>query len=248
MEEEKDLKTRDELKKYFETGDKPTESQFAELIDSYAHLNEFNFGLSVNASGETVSKYYHFYIAKEAKNSGVGHRIVEDPNEKEPEEIDNYFHILSRKVPYKTLDIEVIGELDIEKYKPKIIIERYKQRKIYPSGFRRPGTYYKEGMNEAAIWNRKSEYAVTANKMVIDIEPIRYFKPTGSGEFKDFAPSGSLNRQGSFKYSMNNKSFTLLRFMLEIDINGMTYRSKPVNAKVILGSSGKSDAINFMFS
>ena len=45
MEEEKNLKTRDELKKYFETGDKPTESQFGELIDSYAHLDEFNFGL-----------------------------------------------------------------------------------------------------------------------------------------------------------------------------------------------------------
>lgn len=41
MEENKNIKTRDELKKYFETGCHPTEAQFVEFIDSYAHLNEF---------------------------------------------------------------------------------------------------------------------------------------------------------------------------------------------------------------
>lgn len=35
------IKTRSELKKYFEKGDYPTETQFAQLIDSFAHLTEF---------------------------------------------------------------------------------------------------------------------------------------------------------------------------------------------------------------
>lgn len=41
MEENNNIKTREELKKYFETGCHPTEAQFVDLIDSYAHLNEF---------------------------------------------------------------------------------------------------------------------------------------------------------------------------------------------------------------
>ena len=34
--------TRDILKTYFETGDYPTEAQFAELIDSYANFEKLN--------------------------------------------------------------------------------------------------------------------------------------------------------------------------------------------------------------
>lgn len=246
MEEEKNLKTRDELKKYFETGDKPTQSQFGELIDSYAHLDEFNFGLSIKSSGETVSKYYHFYIAEDAKNSGVGHKIVEDAKEGEPENIEGYFHVLSRKVPYKTLDVEVIGGIDVKNHKPKIIIERYKQRKILPSGYVKDAGFYKENTWDAELWNRKSEYQVTANKMMIDIEPIRYFKP--SEKFRDFSPSGSLNRPGSFKCYVHKKPFALFQAKLQIEINGIAYVSQPVRIKTILGSSGESDAINFIFS
>lgn len=39
---QQNVKTKEELKKYFETGDYPTQNQFAQLIDSYPHLSEFN--------------------------------------------------------------------------------------------------------------------------------------------------------------------------------------------------------------
>lgn len=37
---EKKITTREELKTYFQTGDNPTENQFAELIDAYWHKKE----------------------------------------------------------------------------------------------------------------------------------------------------------------------------------------------------------------
>lgn len=271
MEEDiNNIKTRDELKKYFETGDRPTETQFAELIDSYAHLNEFNFGLSVSASGDTARKYYHFYTADNARNSGVGHKIVEAKEKKgfprgieeikdieladkegilpkdsepKPENIKDYSHILSRTVLYKNLDIELIG-VDIKKHQPKIIIERYKQKKKLPSGYRRPAKFYQE--LDAELFGRKSEYIVEENKITLDIEPIRYFRPRPS--FKDFLPSGSLNRKGSFKCTKHYKTFVPLRLILEIYINEIPYRSKPVDLKIILGSDYEPDAINFIFN
>lgn len=41
-EESNIVKTRAQLKAYFESGDYPTESQFAELIDNLVHLDELN--------------------------------------------------------------------------------------------------------------------------------------------------------------------------------------------------------------
>jgi hypothetical protein len=246
MEEDKKIMTRDELKKYFETGARPTEAQFTELIDSYAHLNEFNFGLSVKPSGGTAKKYYHFYKADDVKNSGAGHKTVGVSKGSKPQYIDGYSHILSRNVLYKSLDIKLIGAIDIAKHQPKIIIERYKQRKKMPSGFLKSAGFYKENTWDAAQWNRKSEYSVNANEMVLDIEPIHYFKPHAS--FKEFSPSGSINRPGSFKYSRHSKPFVPIQLKLQIHIDGIAYTSQPVGLKIILGSSGESDAINFVFN
>lgn len=244
--EKNKLTTREELKSFFETGDYPTESQFAELINSYAHLNEFNFGLSIRPSGNTSSKYYDFYKADNLMNSGAGHKIIENSPENSPEEIEGYSLILSRTVYYKSLDIRLIGEIDIVKHKPKIIIERYKQRKKMSSGSVKPAGFYQEKMSDAALWNRKSEYCIDANETIIDIEPIHYFRPAAN--FKEFLPSGSINRSGSFKYTKYRKPFTVIQAILEIDINGTAYRSRPVEMKIILGSSGEYDAINFAFN
>jgi hypothetical protein len=274
MTEEKNITIRENLKDYFQTGDYPTESQFGELIDAYAHLNEFNFGLSVKPSGDTFNKYYHFYNSDNPQKSGAGHKIVEaiptiealkeeEAMEKaltfksrkkvdmsieiNPEDIKGYKHILSRNVLYKKLNIELVGNIDIEKYQPKIIIERYKQRKIMPSGFRKPAGFYQEKPSDAAKWNRKSEYKVDANKMVLDLEPIHYFRPNYSTDFKYFSPSGSLNRPGSFQYSRHQKVFVPIQLSLQILINGIAYTSKPVGLKIILGSAYEKDAINFIF-
>lgn len=243
MKEKNTLTTREELKSYFETGDYPTESQFAELINSYAHLDEFNFGLSIRPSGKTSAKYYDFYKADDIMNSGAGHKIIESSSGNIPLKIEGYSHILSRAVYYKSLDIRLIGEIDIEKHKPKIIIERYKQRKKMSSGSVKPAGFYKEKMSDAALWNRKSEYIIDSNEIIIDIEPIHYFRPAAN--FKEFLPSGSINRSGSFKYTKYRKPFTVIQAILEIDINGTAYRSRPVGMKIILGSSGDYDAINF---
>lgn len=245
MEEDENLKTREELKEYFETGDYPTQTQFAELIDSYAHLNEFNFGLSVRSSGDTLKKYYHFYWAENREKSGAGHKAVEAIEDSEPEIIEGYEHILSRNVFYKNLDIELIGGIDIIEHQPKIIIERYRQRKKFPSKFIRAAGFYKEDNLNATQWNRKSEYNVDKKKIELDIQPINYFKPART--FKEFAPSGSLFRPGSYKYSMHEKPFEVIQLVLEIKINGIAYRSKPVGLKIILGSSGDKDAVNFLF-
>ena len=246
MKEKNKLTTREELRSFFETGDYPTENQFAELINSYAHLNEFNFGLSIRPSGHTSSKYYDFYKADNIMNSGAGHKIIENSSGNIPAKIDGYSHILSRTVYYKCLDIKLIGEIDIEKHQPKIIIERYKQRKKMPSGAVKPAGFYQEKMSDAALWNRKSEYVIEANETVIDINPIHYFRPAAN--FKEFLPSGSISRPGSFKYSKYRKPFTVIQAILEININGTAYRSRPVGIKIILGSSGENDAINFAFN
>ncbi|WP_144282636.1 hypothetical protein [Chryseobacterium echinoideorum] len=240
------LTTREQLKSYFETGDFPTENEFAELINSYAHLNEFNFGLSIRSSGNTSSRYYDFYKADDIMNSGAGHKIVESSPENIAAKIEGYSHVLSRIVCYKSLDIKLIGEIDIEKHQPKIIIERYKQRKRMPNGNTKPAGFYQEKMSDAELWNRKSEYLIKSNETVIDIEPIHYFRPAAN--FKEFLPSGSINRPGSFKYTKYRKPFTVIQATLEININGTAYRSRPVGIKIILGSSGEYDAVNFVFN
>lgn len=111
------------------------------------------------------------------------------------------------------------------------------------SGSVKPAGFYKEKMSDAELWNRKSEYAVDSNEIIIDIEPIHYFRPAAN--FKEFLPSGSINRSSSFKYTKYRKPFTVIQAILEIDINGTAYRSRPVGMKIILGSSGEYDAINF---
>ncbi|NQY05776.1 MAG: hypothetical protein HRT68_06115 [Flavobacteriaceae bacterium] len=238
---------RDILKTYFETGDYPTEAQFAKLIDSYAHLNEFNFGLDVKPSGDYKRNYYHFYRATNVRDSGAGHKIVEATVGSTPPTYGGYNHILSRNVLYKTLQIALIGEIDIAKHQPKVIVERYKQRKKYPSGYIRPAGFYKENTWDAQLWNRKSEYEVSSNTMNLDLKPVHYFRPSiGSNNYKEFQPSGSIFRRDSFKFSKHGKPFVPIRLKLQINIDGILYHSKPVDLRIILGTSGEFDAINFM--
>lgn len=51
-------KSKSVLKSYFNTGDKPTESQFSDLIDSLVHQDEANriyiTGTSTNDKGDTI--------------------------------------------------------------------------------------------------------------------------------------------------------------------------------------------------
>lgn len=273
MEEKYKLTTRDELKTYFKTGDYPTQSQFSELIDSYVHLNEFNLGLDVKALGTNMTKYYHFYVAKDISGSGRGHinlvgrgvkaLIPIDSEDKEiPKsdeklinvqnsevhipEINNYQHVLSRYVRYKCLNVKLSNELDIKKYQPKIIIKRYKQKKKLRSGHIKKAGFYQENPSHAKSWGRQSEYPVTANEMIIDINPINYFRPDAN--YKEFSPSGSFSRPGSFKYSSYRKPFSLIQMCLEIDVNGTKYRSHPVNIKIILGSQNEQDVINYIIN
>lgn len=243
--------TRDILKTYFETGDQPTESQFAQLIDSYAHLDEFNFGISVKSSGTYNSAFYHFYRALNVRDSGAGHKIVEAAQGSTPQTIGGYNHILSRTVLYKTLEVTLVGGIDITKHQPKLIIERYRQRKKYPSGYTRPAGFYKENTWDAQEWGRESEYSVTANKMNIDLKPINYFRPgTVSANYEEFLPSGVLGtniRPGSFKFKRHAKPYLPIRLKLQITIDGIPYISHPLDLKIILGTSGQEDAINFVF-
>jgi len=237
------IKTRDELKKYFEKGDRPTEGQFSELIDGYVHLSELNFGLSVKPTGETFKDYYDFYIAKDVENSGARHKIIRSEEGRDPEDLEDYDHVLSREVYYKKLHVAIIG--DILDHQPKIIIKRYKQRKKLPSGYRRKAGFYQELPEHAELWNRKSEYIVTDREMTLNLEPINYFKPNNEN-YKEFSPSGSINRPGSFMYSVHRKAFLPITMQIEILINDIPYRSYPVELKIILGSAGETDAINFL--
>ncbi len=238
--------TRDILKTYFETGDYPTEVQFAELIDSYAHLNEFNFGLEVKPSGDYKSAYYHFYRAIDVQNSGAGHKIVQAATGSTPEAFGGFNHVLSRNVLFKTLEVKLLGGINVETHQPKIIVERYKQRKKYPSGYKRPAGFYKENTWDAALWNRKSEYEVTSNQMNLDLEPINYFKQGFNKSYNEFKPSGSFFRPGSFKFSRHAKPFVPVRLKLQILIDGVNYQSRPVDLRIVLGSSGEFDTINYM--
>jgi hypothetical protein len=244
---EEKLTAREELKTYFETGKYPTQSQFGRFIDNYVHLSEFNFGLDVKATGTSKTKLYHFYLAENIEKSGRGHINVEDTDENLPEQIDEYKHILSRYVGYKCLNVKLSNELEIDKYQPKIIIKRYKQRKRLKSGYLKKAGFYQELPSDAESWGRQSEYPVTANEMVIDINPINYFRP--QEDYKEFSPSGTFNRQGSFKYSTHHrKPFSLIQMFLEIDINGTKFKSHPVNIKIILGSRNELDLINYIIN
>lgn len=245
------IKTRDELKKYFEIGDRPTENQFSQLIDGYVHLNELNFGLAVTPTIKTYNDYYDFYLAEEAE-SYEGHKIIRTQYDKKPEKIKGYKHILSREIFYKKLNIELIGDIDVKKHQPKIIIKRYRQRKKLRSGYIRASGFIQEKPSDAKLWNRSSEYIVTDKYMELDIEPIHYFKPNYKEEkdsyliYKNFSPSGSIKRPGSFKYSVHQKTFLPITLQVQIVINGKPYLSSPVALKIILGSAGETDAINFI--
>lgn len=246
MEEKNKLTQREELKTYFETGKYPTQNQFGQFIDNYVHLNEFNFGLDVKASGISKKKYYHFYMAENIEKSGRGHINIEDIEENEPKKIDKYVHILSKNITYKCLNVKLSNELDIDKYQPKIIIKRYKQQKTLKSGYSKNAGFYKELPSDAESWGRQSEYEVTANEMVIDINPVNYFKP--NTDYKEFSPSGTFSRPGSFKYSTHHrKPFSLIQMLLEIDVNGTKFRSHPVDIKIILGRDEK-DLINYIIN
>lgn len=246
MEGKNKLTRREELKTYFETGKYPTQIQFGEFIDNYVHLNEFNFGLDVKPSGDYKKKFYHFYIAEDIEKSGKGHINIEDIEENEPKQIDKYVHVLSRNVAYKCLNVKLLTELDIDKYKPKIIIKRYKQQKTLKSGYVKNAGYYHELPLDAKSWGRQSEYAVMSNEMVIDLNPINYFKP--NADYKEFSPSGTFTRPGSFKYTTHHrKPFSLIQMLLEIDVNGTKFKSQPVTIKIILGRD-ENDLINYIIN
>lgn len=238
------IKTREELKEYFEKGDCPTEKQFSELIDGYVHLNELNFGLEVRPTGETYKNHYDFYIAEDIRTSSSGHKIILSEEGRQPEKIVSYSHVLSREVYYKKMYIKLTGGIDIEEHQPKIIIKRYRQRKKFPSGYVRKAGFYQEKPEHAALWNRMSEYVANNKEMIIDLGPINYFKP--NADYKYFSPSGSLNRPGSFMYSTHKKAFVPITMQVEILVNGINYISPPVGLKIVLGSAGITDAINFL--
>jgi len=243
MEENNTLTPREELKTYFETGKYPTESQFGRFIDNYLHLNELNFGLDIKASAEWTAKYYHFYRAGNIEKSGRGHINLEAEYESLPPQIENYVHIFSRSVSYKYLKVKLSNDLNIDKYKPKIIIKRYKQKKKIKAGFKDAG-FYKEQLLDAQSLGRMSEYPVTSKEMILDINPIHYFKP--GSEFNEFYPSGTLTRPGSFRHTVHHrKPFSLIQMLLEIEINGKKYTSYPVNIKIILGRDF-NDLVNYI--
>ncbi|THF47299.1 hypothetical protein E6C50_17185 [Flavobacterium supellecticarium] len=245
----KNITTREELKTYFETGDRPTEGEFSELIDSYVHLKELNFGLTLRSSAETYNKYYDFYRSENLPNTSVGHLIVESVEGREPENIHGYTHILGQTVLYKKMHITLEGldgVADIMEYEPKVIIKRYKQKKKLKSGNMRKAHFAQEREMDAKQWNRKSVYVIDAKESVLDLEPIHYFKPNYEGEYKGFSPSGSRFKPGDFKFTTHGKPFVPAQIMLEIMINGRPYRSLPVAFKIVLGSSGPGDAINYI--
>ncbi len=247
MEEINKLTEREELKTYFETGKYPTQSQFGRFIDNYVHLNEFNFGLDVKPSGSHNTQFYHFYIAEDIQESSRGHINLEDKEANLPKNIDKYQHVLSSAVRYKYLNIKFSKELDIEKYQPKIIIKRYKQRKRLKSGYLKPSGFYQELPLDAESWGRQSEYAVKSNEMILDINPMNYFKPYKNGDgIVEFYPSGTFSRPGSFRHTVHHKRpFSLIQMLLEIDVNGTKLRSNPIKIKIILGRD-ESDFINYM--
>ncbi|WP_346985731.1 hypothetical protein [Chryseobacterium sp. POE27] len=246
MEEINKLTQREELKTYFETGKYPTQSQFGRFIDNYVHLNEFNFGLEIKPTGDHKRKHYHFYVAEKLADTNRGHLNIESAKDSTPDVIDRYTHILSRDISYKSLNIKLSGELDIDKHQPKIIIKRYKQKKILRSGYIKPSGFYQELPEDAKSWDRQSEYPVKSNEMVLDINPISYFRP--GKDYRDFYPAGTFNRPGSFRYSVHHrKPFSLIQMLLEIDINGTKFRSNPVTIKIILGRDG-NDLINYIIN
>ncbi len=238
-------KQREALREYFKNGDRPTESQFSELIESYVHLNELNFGLKVHPSGTVKNGFYHFYVANDVQYANGGHKIVEDPSQGVAAAIPGYKHLSSENVLYKELVFKIQGAIDIAKHQPKIIIERYKQKKKLASGYIKPAGFYKESMPDAKFWNRKSEYDVTSREMTIDIAPINYFRPSKS--FSNFSPSGSINKPGSFKYSRHSKPYVPIQVKLQITIDNMDYTSHPIDLKIVLGNGEPTDAINFAF-
>ncbi|MDR6156926.1 hypothetical protein QF023_000442 [Chryseobacterium sp. SLBN-27] len=246
MEEINKFTQREELKTYFETGKYPTQSQFGRFIDNYVHLNEFNFGLEVKPTGDHKIKNYHFYVAEDLGRTNRGHINIENTENKSAENIDGYKHILSRDVSYKCLHVKLSSELDIEKYQPKIIIKRYKQKKRLQSGFLKSAGFYQELPGDAESWGRQSEYPVKSGEMVLDISPINYFRP---GEnYRDFYPAGTFNRPGSFRYSVHHrKPYSLIQMLLEIDVNGTKFRSNPVTVKIILGRD-ENDLINYIIN
>lgn len=245
MEVKNKLTTREELKTYFETGKYPTQGQFGQFIDDYVHLNELNFGLEVKATGYQ-KKFYHFYLAEDIQNSSRGHINLEDVEGSEPKKIDDYKHVLSRNVTYKCLSIKLLKALDIDKYQPKIIVKRYKQKKRLKSGYVQDAGFRREHLSDAKSWGRQSEYPVTSNEMLIDINPINYFRP--NEDYKEFYPAGTFNRPGSFRYSVHHrKPFSLIQMFLEIDVNGTKYTSPPTEIKIILGRD-ENDLINYMIN
>jgi len=82
--------------------------------------------------------------------------------------------------------------------------------------------------------------------MVIDLNPINYFKP--NADYREFSPSGTFTRPGSFKYSTHHrKPYSLIQMLLEIDVNGTKLRSQPVDIKIILGRDD-NDSINYIIN
>ncbi|MDI1257333.1 MAG: hypothetical protein PSV16_14660 [Flavobacterium sp.] len=262
--------TRDGLKEYFKTGERPSQEQFAELFDSYTHLNELNFGITATSTADTENQYYRFYKAIDLKNP-IGYITVKAEEEEEgiieefepfseapqndilkkdmaktaeTEAPEGYRHVLSRRIYYKKIAVKISKSIDLATYSPVIIIERYRQSKKNKNGLR-PKGYLQENERDATKAQRKSEYPVTGHDMVIDLEPIHYFSP--ADKYQNFTPSGSLKKKGSFVMTSQSKPFELARLSLKIKINGISYRSQPIHFRIVLGTSHDADPINFIF-
>ncbi|MEC3874319.1 hypothetical protein [Chryseobacterium salviniae] len=246
MEEINKFTQREELKTYFETGKYPTESQFGRFIDNYVHLNEFNFGLEIKPTGTYNVKNYHFYLAQDRQHTHRGHLTVENTEGNSPEQIDGYYHVLTRNIGYKLLNIKLSNNLDFDKHQPKIIIKRYKQKKNLRSGFMKSAGFYQELTKDAESWGRQSEYPVKSAEMVLDINPVHYFRP--GPDYRDFYPAGTFSRPGSFRHSVHHrKPYSLIQMLLEINVNGTTFRSNPVTIKIVLGRE-ESDVITYIIN
>lgn len=154
------IKDKNILREYFESGDKPTQQQFRDLIDSLSHKNE-------------IIPEFIISRGKDYANFEYTNAAGLTPNGKA------YY-----------LDIKINEGIDFNTMNPKFIIYRYKPKRRKPGGIVKPAGWYHEKPEDAVLNHRISEIEITQNNIKLDIKPQHYFKKHEAGNYSYYYPTG----------------------------------------------------------
>lgn len=127
------------------------------------------------------------------------------------------------------LDIKLKGDIDFDGLKPKLMIYRYKPKRIKTSGVVKSAGWYHEKEIDANLNGRFSEFFLTASENSINLKPENYFAYNSNGLYY---PTGY--KIGSGKWTKKGrKKYIYLQLRILLNVAGKEILSKPKTVRLL---------------